>query len=133
MWFDRVYFGDHKYKNIVLLQWLEVVILHKMSENMYKYLHNAIDTSKLLANEFSIQVWLPVLLMTPADKFKLAFRYMSILETEVIKKQMWTKVRLLYIWDRDFTRFGLICSKLICWTMCTVAFFYWNKSFVSAK
>ena len=43
MWFDRVYFGDHKYINIMLLWWLEVIIPCKISENMYKYIYNTID------------------------------------------------------------------------------------------
>ena len=34
MWFDRAYFGDYKYMNIMLLQWLEVIMLHKISENI---------------------------------------------------------------------------------------------------
>ena len=44
MWLDKVYLGDYKYINIVLLQWLEDVIPHKISENMYKHIYNAIDT-----------------------------------------------------------------------------------------
>ena len=47
MLFNSIYFGDHKYINIVLLQWLEVIIPHKVSENMYKYIYNVIDMLEL--------------------------------------------------------------------------------------
>ena len=44
IWLDRVYLGDHKYINIKLLWWLEVMIPYKISENLYKHIYNAIDT-----------------------------------------------------------------------------------------
>ena len=41
VWLDRVYLGYHKYINIVLLQWLDITIPHKISENMYKYIYKS--------------------------------------------------------------------------------------------
>ena len=32
IWLGRVYLGDHKYINIMLLQWLDVLIPHKILE-----------------------------------------------------------------------------------------------------
>ena len=46
---------DYKYINIMLLQWLEVVMPHKISENMYKYIYNAIDTLKLDCFTYGIE------------------------------------------------------------------------------
>ena len=55
MWFDRVYFSDHKCINIMLLKWLEVIITHKISGNMYKYISNNIDMLMLDCFTYGIE------------------------------------------------------------------------------
>ena len=49
----------------------------------------------------------------PADEIKLALRYTNILETEAFKNRCQLKLDCSTYGIEIFTRFGLICSKLI--------------------